>query len=503
LSRLAFVAAFLLGAATVFGFAPYGLWAVPMLTLALLFLLWQDATPRHASWLGFAFGCGLFLAGVGWVFVPLHDYGGMPWLLAAFATAVFCATLALFPALAGWLSATIRATALIQLTLVAPAAWALAEWARGWAFTGFPWLALGYAQVPDGPLMGYAPLAGVYGLSLASAIAAGCIAGLIATADTGNAPRWLLIATLIALATTGKGLSRVEWSTVEGKPLTVSLLQGNIAQELKFDARHFLDTLRTYVDLAEASRARLIVLPESALAAVIDDVPQSFLAQLEARARANGGDVLVGAFGIDPVRGEYHNSVFSLGVSPPQVYEKIHLVPFGESIPLKPVFGWILDRWLHIPLDDQGRGSLLQEPLNVAGQQVAVNICYEDAFGEELIRSLPAANLLVNVTNDAWYGHSAAAQQHGQMAQMRAAETARVMLRATNTGATSVIDEKGRTLAALPEFTTARLDATVEGRVGTTPYVRWGNAPAIVIAVLGLAAGWRSRRRDGAAGSRS
>jgi apolipoprotein N-acyltransferase len=497
LSRLAIVAAFLLGAATVFGFAPFGLWALPMLTLALLFLLWQDATPRRASWLGFAFGCGLFLAGVGWVFVPLHDYGGMPWPLAAFATAMFCALLALFPALAGWLSATIRGATMVQLTLVAPAAWTLAEWARGWAFSGFPWLALGYAQVPDSPLLGFAPIVGVYGLSLASAIAAGCIAGLIALTDpNSNMRRGALIGLLIVLAVAGKALSRIEWSTAVGKPVTVSLLQGDIAQELKFDAGHFLDTLHTYANLAEGSRARLIVLPESAVPAVIDDVPQSFLEQLEARARANGGDVLVGAFGIDPVRGEYHNSVFSLGESPPQVYEKIHLVPFGESIPLKPVFGWILDRWLHIPLDDQGRGSLRQPPLTVAGQSVAVNICYEDAFGEELIRSLPAATLLVNVTNDAWYGHSAAARQHSQMAQMRASETARVMLRATNTGVTSVIDEKGRTIAVLPEFTTARLDAEVEGRVGATPYVRWGNVPAIIVAVLGLAAGLRSRRRD-------
>ncbi|MBI3147641.1 MAG: apolipoprotein N-acyltransferase [Betaproteobacteria bacterium] len=479
--------AFGLGGASVVAFAPFSFTGFTWLTLAGLFLLWCFApTPRLAAWQGFAFGLGFFGVGVSWLFVALHQFGGMPAVLAVLAIALFCAFLALFPAAAGYAFGRWRGRhAAINLVVLAPAVWTLCEWSRGWIFTGFPWLSLGYAELPASPLLGLAPLLGVYGLSLAVGVIAGVLAWLI-VGEPGPRRRALpapLVA-LLALLSSGVALRGVEWSEPTGEPLRVALLQGNIAQNEKFDGREFRRTLETYLRLARESDARLIITPESAVPALLDDAPPLFLELLEEHARKQGADVLLGVFSQDPLTRAFHNSVFSFGVSPTQSYQKVHLVPFGESIPLKPLLGWVFQHLLSIPIDDQGRGSTRQRPLAVAGQRVAVNICYEDVFGEEIIRLLPEATLLVNVTNDAWYGRSIAARQHNQIAQMRALETARVLLRATNTGVTTVIDAHGQVLSSLPEFTVGRLEATVQGRRGSTPYVFWGNWLVVSLAVL-------------------
>jgi apolipoprotein N-acyltransferase len=228
------------------------------------------------------------------------------------------------------------------------------------------------------------------------------------------------------------------------------------------------------------------VFPETALPLFLRDVPGDYLASLADHARHNGGDALIGV----PERltaGDYYNSVISLGTAPPQSYRKTHLVPFGEFIPLRPVLGWIVGV-LAIPLQDFSRGSLDAEPLSVAGQRVAVDICYEDAFGEEIIRQLPNASLLVNVSNVAWFGRSIAPRQHLQISQARALETGRYMLRATNTGMTGVVNERGRIVEVAPQFTTAAVNALVQGYSGATPYVRVGNSVALAICLISLAA---------------
>lgn len=477
-----------LGAATVLAFAPFGLRSLAWLTLGGLFLLWHDAsTPRQAAWRGFAFGFGLFALGVPWLFIALHDYGGMAAPLAALAIALFCAYLALFPAFAGWAFARLRSGCEVRdLLLLAPGLWMLSEWLRGSLFSGFPWLTLGYAELPRSPLLGWAPVVGVYGLSLAVALLSGFIAWLI-QAEATLRQRLLALAPALLLLVLGAFLQSIPWSQPVGEPLRVSLLQGNIPQDQKFDIREFRRTLETYLRLATESRAQLIVSAESAVPALLEDAPPRFLERLENHAKEQGGDVLLGVFTQDPITHAFHNSVLSLGDSPTQQYRKVHLVPFGETIPLKPLFGWIFEHFLAIPLDDQGRGETYQRPLQVAGQRVAVNICYEDVFGEEIILQLPEATLLVNVTNDAWYGRSIAARQHNQIAQMRALETSRVLLRATNTGVSAVIDERGRVVSSLPEFTEGRLEATVQGRAGRTPFVFWGNGLALGLGILLLA----------------
>lgn len=519
--------ALLAGLGCLFGFAPFGIFPIPVLALALLFALWQRAgAPRKAAWLGFYFGLGLFGAGISWIYVALHDYGDMPILLALPATALFCAFLALFSALAGYVQARIPASDALRMMLVMPAAWVSVEWVRGMIFTGFPWLTLGYAHT-DSPLAGYAPLLGVYGVSLVAAVSAGALAHISINLLCGPAavshgtrsgahpkymPRWLrsvrpapgplaavfrgarpalLILALLWLG--GALLRNLAWTHPNGEPFTVALVQGNIAEDLKFNEDAVAGTLETYRRLATQSAARLTVLPETALPLLRNQVPENYVQLLRDHAGQNGGDVMIGVF--ERSNGSYYNSVFTLGVDPEQHYRKQHLVPFGEFIPLRPLLGWFINGVLDIPMGDLASGDRVQAPLDIAGQQVAVNICYEDAFGEEIIRALPQATLLVNVTNDAWYGNSQAAAQHNQISRMRALETGRMMLRATNTGVTSIIAADGKVLQQLPQHREAVLLGVAQGYAGTTPYVRWGNAAVILLLVAMLAGAWAAARR--------
>jgi apolipoprotein N-acyltransferase len=498
--------AFLLGAITVVGFAPYYMFPLPLVTLAGLFYLWSQAgTPRAAAFAGFAFGLGLFLFGVSWVYVSLHDFGSMPAPLAAIATLLFCVILALFPAGAGYACARVRASRAIRFGLLAPAAWTLGEWMRGWVFTGFPWLATGYSQVPASPLAGYAPILGIYGVSLATAASAGLILvlGPRATdkAEENTAMRRSVFSLILhpsvfiilALWAGGWALSQIAWTTPVGATVNASLLQGNVDQDQKWRAERVRPTLEIYRLLVDSAPGELIILPETALPLFLGQVPQDYLSALATSARARGGDVLLGVPERTP-GGEYFNSVVSLGSSPQQAYRKSHLVPFGEFIPLRPVLGWIVSV-LAIPLQDFSRGAPDQRPLAVAGQRVAVNICYEDAFGEEIISQLPEATVLVNVSNVAWFGRSLAPRQHLQIAQARAIEAGRFMLRATNTGVTAVIGPRGDVLAAAPEFEIATVTYAVQGYGGATPYVRWGNFAVVALCIALIAtAGWLGRR---------
>ena len=494
--------AFVLGAATVAGYAPLYLFPLPVLTLAGLFLLWHRAgTARACAATGFAFGLGLFLVGVSWVYVSLHDFGAMPAPVAILVTALFCAFLALFPASVGYICARSGLPSALRYGWLAPAVWTLAEWVRGWIFTGFPWLALGYSQVPSSFLAGYAPVLGIHGVALATAASAGLLAAawLAAVRKAEGKARLRLFALhpssliLLAVWLAGFGLRQVEWTEPVGAPVEASLLQGNVPQDMKWREDRLLATLKAYRALALQSSSPLIVLPETALPLFLEQVPADYLEELAAHARRNGGDMLIGV----PERlpgGEYFNSVVSVGTAPRQSYRKSHLVPFGEFIPLRPLLGRIVGM-LAIPLQDFSRGGASQRPLAVAGQRVAVNICYEDAFGEEIIRQLPEATLLVNVSNVAWFGRSIAPGQHLQISQARALETGRYMLRATNTGMTGVIGPDGRLIAAAPGFTTTAVTHAVRGYRGATPYVRMGNHAAVAICIALIAAvAWLRRR---------
>jgi apolipoprotein N-acyltransferase len=483
----------LAGAACVVGFAPFYAWPVPIFAVAVLLHAWtRSATPRQAALTGLAFGLGYFLAGVSWVYVSLHDYGSMPAPLAALATFLFCAYLALFPAAAGWL--TVRAGgAQIGARLIAGAVFmVLLEWARGWLFTGFPWLNLGTSQAPASPLAGWAPLLGAYGTSLALTGAAAMLVGLFAS-RTWSRPRAQLVGGLVALFVAGAVAREIPWTQSAGPAVAVALLQGNVAQEVKWRDEMRPRILEDYRRMIVAAQAPIVIIPETALPALLDQLPSEYVAGLREHARATGKHVLLGTVERNPRGGEvdYYNSLVSLADPSLPSYRKRHLVPFGEFIP--PGFGWIL-AVLKIPMSDFARGTAGQVPLAAAGIPLGVAICYEDIFGEEMIESLPRAQLLVNVSNDAWFGRSFAADQHLQFSQMRALESGRWMVRSTNTGVTAAIDPLGRLVARLPQFTQGTLIQRVEPRSGMTPYAYLGNLPAIVLAAALALAAWCRRR---------
>jgi apolipoprotein N-acyltransferase len=470
------LSSFLAGAATVLAFAPAGVFPLAAATFAYLIHLWIQAPPRLCFWRGFWFGFGLYLAGVSWVYVSLHTFGGMPLPLAGIATVGYCAFLALFPAAAGWLQARIPASNLVRACLLIPSAWVLFEWTLDWIFTGFPWMAIGYASV-GWPLQGYAPFGGVYLLSFATV----ALAGLLWLVVHGQRKAECVMV-IVAILGLGQALHAVQWTKPSGEPIRVALLQGNIEQEMKFSPQRYAGIFDSYARLAESTGAKLIVLPETALPRFYHRVDPAELARLEAAARSNGGDLLLGVpYAQDE---NYYNSVLTLGVSPQQSYHKRHLVPFGEFIP--PGFGWVLEI-LHIPMSDFGRGSAGQPPLKVAGQRVAVNICYEDVFGEEIAQRAAEATLLVNMSNVAWFGDSLAPAQHLQIARLRALETGRMHLTATNTGITAAIDRDGRVLGRLPQFAEARLEVAAQGYEGMTPYLHLYDWPIVLFSLLWLA----------------
>ncbi|MBX3669029.1 MAG: apolipoprotein N-acyltransferase [Rhodocyclaceae bacterium] len=470
--------AFALGLAAVFAFAPFEQFWLMFVLLALLFRRARGAAPARAARIGFAFGLGQFLAGVSWVYVSMHEYGGMAAPLAALATLLFSAYLALYPALALAAFAWLRARAERFDLLAFAAALALADMARGWVFTGFPWLAIGYSQTPPSPLAGFAPLTGTYGLSFLTALGAACIG-----AAWRAPPRRVAAALLTAVVLVAAGwlLRGIEWTVQRPQALSVALLQGNIEQSLKWRPDLVNLSLARYVQLARDHPAQLVLLPETALPLVYERVPEDYIGMIAAPAMAAGGDLLIGA-----VRGgdgeRYYNSVIAAASG--AHYDKEHLVPFGEYTP--PLFSWTL-RLLHIPMADLARGAADQPPISVAGERVGLNICFEDLFGASIAAAAAPASLLANVSNTAWFGHSAAQPQHLQIARMRALETGRVMLRATNTGMTAVIDADGRVRAALEAFTSAALRAEVHGRDGLTPYMRWRDYPVLLLCACCIA----------------
>ena len=506
--RRAWLLALLAGGATVFAFAPFGLFPLAFLGLGVLvWLLAGAARAREGFALGFAWGFGAFAAGVSWLYVALERYGGVPAPVAALAIALFCAYLALYPALAGAAFVALRgervAGAPVRAAALFGALWLGSEWLRGVLFTGFPWLAIGYAQTPPSPLAGLLPVLGVYGLGGLSAFIAALCALALRAGGVRVLLAWRPALALCAPFAAGFALLGHAWTQPVGAPLKVALVQTDFAQSLKWDPARFEEVLRVNLELArdafgQAQPPALVVLPETTVPTLLDRLPAGYLEAFAGLAAASGADLVMGAFRRDAEERIY-NAAISLGSAPVQLYAKQHLVPFGEYSP--PLFGWFY-ALAQIPMSDQTRGAPDQAPMRFGSQQVALNICYEDLFGAELIRALPAATLMLNLSNLAWYGDSLAQPQHLQIARVRALETGRPMLRATNTGMTAVVQPDGSVAAVLPAFARGVLHAEVRGHQGMTPYARWGDRLALLAAALPIvlaflaAAAARPRRTE-------
>ncbi len=470
--------AFAFGAVSVLGFAPFYIFPIPIIAIAGLCYLWAKTGTPAAAWiLGFGYGLGLYGVGIYWIYISLHDFGGMPWWFAGFCTFCLCAFMALFVGLVGYF-----AKRLGFIWLSVPVLWGLSDWVRSWIFTGFPWLTMGYSQVPHSPLAGYMPLVGVYGVSVMTVFISALIGFWLAQKNQIAQQTPLFkrnaIASVTLILVAGFILKAVEWTSPIGKPISVALIQGNIAQDTKWSPEKAQSTIDQYLSILQASKADLIILPETALPVIYSQLDLSIKTALVEYGKQH--PLIIGMVEYDDKTNEYFNSALCFGCSLVASYRKNHLVPFGEFIPLKQVFGWIYRDWLNMPLSDLSRGGNTQGNMKVAGQKIAMNICYEDVFGEEIARNNKNSTLMINISNDAWYGQSYAAHQHMQFSQARALETGRYMLRATNTGATAAIDQHGYVLAHAPHDIQATLDVTAQGYTGSTPYVVWGNWPFIV-----------------------
>lgn len=477
------------GIALPFAFSPYDQHVLAILSPALLFHALLKATPPRAFTYGYLFGLGMFGAGVNWLHISIHLFGGVNLAGSLLLTFILVAYLALYPALVGYLARRIPARSEFSLLAgMLPALWMLAEWVRTWMLTGFPWLHLGYSQI-DTPLAGLAPVAGVFGLSWGLAAVAG---GLAAIRLCKRAGRFAVAAGIGLLVLAGWAVGKHDWtrSTEPGFPVTV--VQGAVPQDMKWRAEFREQSLERYRTLTEPHwHSRIIVWPETAIPAFSHQV-EVFLNQLKSQAEAHGTDLYVGLPVSSRDGHRYYNSLLLLN-SAGGIYNKRHLVPFGEYLPMK---AWLADlvRFLQIPMSDFSPGDQ-DRALLIGNNAVAgISICYEDTFGEEVIQALPEAEILINVSNDAWFGDSAAPHQHLQMARMRALETGRYLLRATNTGVSAIIDQKGTIVRHSAQFQPATITAEVKLYEGLTPYASLGNLPVIIAALLTVLLSARLRR---------
>jgi len=456
-----------------FAFSPFDHpWLAPI-SLFILFFAWLKASPSQAFFRGYVFGLGQFGVGVSWVYNSMHDYGGASAGEAVGLTSLFVLILAFYPAIAGLLSAYFFKAASWQrkLLLVFPAFWVLFEWLRGWFIAGFPWLQVGSSQV-DTPLgQGLAPVLGVHGVSFAVALLAGLALAIFNRSDWQRRSAMVGIGALIVICA---GLARIPWTQASGEPFKAVLLQGNVPQNQKWLPEFQRATLDLYIGMSrEHWDAKLIVWPETAIPAFYHQIKDNWLVDLKREGATHQTDFILGIPWADLSTQRYYNAMVTVGATP-GFYLKRHLVPFGEYLPFRHVFGWVLDI-LEIPLADFARGEPGQEPMHAAGYPLAASICYEDVFGDEARDALPQAAYLVNVTNDAWFGDSMAPYQHMQMARMRSLESGRYMLRATNTGITAVISPQGQIIKQAPLFRPASVMAEIIPRSGATPYIRFGD----------------------------
>ncbi len=468
--------------------------------VALTVLAWQlrrCGRAAQGAWAGWLFATAMLVGSFWWLFISMHVYGGLPAVLAALAVLLLAGLLALYYALASAAWVALRPASPWGGALLFAGCWLLAELARVRLFTGFPWGQSGYAHV-DGwarPLAGWV---GVHGLSwLAAALAAAWAASLAAPRRSA----WLAV--LLPVAAGGLALLPAPPAQPQGAPLSLSLVQGNIPQDEKFvPGTGLADALRYYGQQLAAPRSALVVLPETAVPLLPTQLEPGYWRAILERYAQGGQAALIGLPLGSAAQG-YTNSVLGLqpGAPQPYRYDKHHLVPFGEFIP--PGFRWFV-RMMDIPLGDFGRGGVGQPSFEWQGQRLAPNICYEDLFGEELgarfAHPQAAPTVFVNLSNIAWFGNTVAIDQHLHISRMRALEFARPMVRATNTGATVVIDAQGRVTHALPRHTRGVLEAQVQGTQGLTPYARWvaalGLAPWLLLGLLTLAAaGWARRAR--------
>lgn len=473
------VIALIAGAAATLAFAPLDYAVIGIISPAILFYLWYNATPKSALITGYAYGLGMFGTGVNWLHISINLFGGINLAGALLITYALVAFLALYPAFVGWAGRKYCSrNNHVWLLLVIPALWVFAEWCRSWIFTGFPWLNLGYSQI-DTPLAAYAPVFGVYVISWLVCINAALLVYIFYAAKIKK-----LFAAIAMILIWGIALpmNSIPWTIADAKEKSVAIVQAAIPQEIKWQPEIQERTIELYFDLSGEhwGKVDLIVWPETAIPKFYHQA-ETVLNDLQTLTLYHNTDFVTGIPHMDLKTKKYYNSIIVIGRSN-GIYHKRHLVPFGEYLPLDSLIRPILDK-LSIPMSSFSPGD--ERPLlQVAGVPAGVSICYEDVFGEEIIDAMPEAKFHINVSNDAWFGDSLAPHQHLQMARMRAIETGRYMVRSTNTGISAFIDERGKIISSSPQFQPDVLVANIRTFSGTTPYALYGNWLVIIMSIL-------------------
>ncbi len=474
---------FLAGAFLVLGFSPFDLWVAGLLSAALFLMLYQNRSAKQAALIGFCFGLGLFGFGASWIFVSINTYGNTNFFVAASITLLFVMTLALFPALQAWVAIRFfKVPFCLQALFVFPSLWTLSELIRGSLFTGFPWLLLGYTQTFTF-LSGYAKCFSVFGVSWIIAFLSGLIVLIIYASTAKKPPRIRLIFSLLLLIAVVLGGMTLSHQTfvkpVAGPPLKVALVQGDIPQITKWSPEALGEITLIYSKLTgPILNTPLIVWPENA----IPDFPENVMGFINAldNTTARFKSAIVLGLPIDnPATGQYYNGALALGDAN-GMYLKQHLVPFGEYVPLglQSVYNF-----MHIPMSNFTAGPSNVIPMQIHGLPVSVFICYESAYPME-IRHVAHSDYIITLSDDTWFGRSLGPDQHDEIAAMRAIETGRPILRATNSGVTSIINSQGKIIAIAPVFTPTVLRGEITPVTGTTPWLNWGILPVVIFCLI-------------------
>jgi apolipoprotein N-acyltransferase len=459
------------------------------MTLALLCArLVLVSSLRAALFDGWCFGMGFFLAGVYWVYISVGVYGAGGVLGGVLVTFLFPAFLALFPAVVMGAAYSVGGKEALPRIVAFVAFWVVGEWVRSWLLTGFPWLLMGHALI-DTPLAVYAPVGGTLLLSAWVGVMAASGVGLFLLRSPA---RWLLLLPVVLIGMGAAWIDPLQWSQAAGEPVTVGIVQGNFTQDLKWRPDMLDETIDRYVQLTSPlwGEVDFVVWPETAVPDFVHSVMEDLLIPLKKKAEQTGTTLILGIPYFDFDQSRYFNSVLSLGEHP-GIYFKRHLVPFGEYLPFRKVFGQSLD-FLGSPIGDFTPGEGRHVTVEVKGYPVALSVCFEIVPGNALRLDASQAAWLVNVSNDGWFGQSIAPYQHFQIARMRALENNRTLVRSTNTGITAVIEADGRVQSLLAPFAPGVLKATVLPRSGLTPYGKYGDAGVVIpllLIVLGVM-GW-------------
>lgn len=482
------------GAALPLAFAPYGWWWVAILSPAILYALLHDRSPKQAFWLGEAYGIGLWCVGAFWLYTSIHTYGDTPAPLALLMIGFVGLAMGLFHGVMAWAYRRF----LPETPLTFAPIWVFFEWLKTWLFTGFPWLFVGYGFTGKG-LDGLAPVAGVFAVSFLAIFLAAALIEVL------RGKRFWLIP-MLAFVSLAIGLDQVRWTTAKPTPpLSVSLVQGNIPQDLKWLTEYRIRTLQIYAELSNTEWGRdLVVWPESSIPMFQTDA-QPFIDQVELLAAATNSAWVTGIpwqslTPFDPQQYAYapfYNSIMARGDQADGLYHKQRLVPFGEYIPFEGALYWVLPnlkRNMEIMSFSAGRDD--QAPLQIKGHALAAAICYEVAYPNLTRKNARGSDFLVTLSNDAWFGTSDGPLQHLQMVQMRAKETGRWFIRATNTGVTAFIDDRGQIVSRTAQFKTAVLRGELPAMQGETPYMRWGDWPLLVLSALLILLGLYFKRQS-------